>query len=89
MKLTKVLNVTQAVKLFLIASMLVSKGAMMGDTQEKMIINKNRVIINLDASKGQNKSMMFYLKAKRYAPEVQDALINISEHKKDTSDKKE
>ena len=68
MKLTKVLNVTQAVKLFLIASMLVSKGAMMGDTQEKMIIDKNRVIINLDASKGQNKIMMFYLKAKRYDP---------------------
>ena len=48
--------------------MLVSKGAMMGDTQEKMIIDKNRVIINLDASKGQNKIMMFYLKAKRYDP---------------------
>ena len=45
--------------------------------------------MTLDARKGQNKSMMFYLKAKRYAPEVQDALINISEHKKDTSDKKE
>ena len=43
----------------------------------------------LDASKVQNKSMMFYLKAKRYAPEVQEALTNVPEQKKETIDKKE
>ena len=31
----------------------------------------------LDAIKGQNKIMMFYLKSKRYAPEKQEALTNI------------
>ena len=42
----------------------------MGATQDKIIIKKNRVSIKLDSRKGQNKSMMFYLKAKRYSPEV-------------------
>ena len=45
-------------------SRLVSKGAMMGDTQDKMTINKNGVSMILYASKGQNKIIMFYLKAK-------------------------
>ena len=35
-----------------------------------------------DASKVQNKIMMFYLKAKRYAPEQQEALNNLPEDKK-------
>ena len=53
----------------------------MGDTQDKMIIKKNRVSMYLDASKVQIKSMMFYLKAKRYSPEGQEALTNIPEKK--------
>ena len=32
---------------------------------------------------------MFYLKAKIYAPEVQEALSNMTEKKMETSDKKE
>ena len=44
--------------------------------------------MTLDASKGQNKSMMFYLKSNRYSPERQEALTNLQEKKKDTSDKK-
>ena len=44
--------------------------------------------MTLDASKGQNKSMVFYLKAKIYSPEVQEALTNLSENKKDTIDEK-
>ena len=47
-------------------SRLVSKGATMGSTQNKMIIKKNLVSMTLDAGKGQNKSMMFYLKARIY-----------------------
>ena len=45
--------------------------------------------MTLDARKGQNKSIIFYLKAKRYAPEGQEALANLTEQKKDISDKKE
>ena len=41
--------------------------------------------MNLDARKGQKRSMMFYLKAKRYAPEVQEALTNLPEKKIETS----
>ena len=51
----------------------------MGGTQDKTTINKNGVIMILDVSKGQNKSMMFYLKANSYSPEGQEALINLSE----------
>ena len=51
-------------KLFSV-SRLVSKGATMGATQEKIIIKKNRLSMTLDASKGQNNSMIFYLKANR------------------------
>ena len=40
----------------------------MGATQDKIIINKNRVSMTLDAMKGQNKSILFYLKAKICAP---------------------
>ena len=76
-KFTKVLYMPQAVKNILVVSRLVSKGATMGATQDKMIIKKNGVIIVLYARKGQNKSMMFYLKAKRYAPEGQEALNNL------------
>ena len=46
-----------------------------------MIIKKNGASMALDASKGQNKSMMFYLKAKRYAQEGQEALTNLPEKK--------
>ena len=66
-KLTKVLYVPQSVKNFLRVSRFVSKGATMGDTQDKMIIKKNGVSMMLYARKGK-KSMMFYLKAKRYDP---------------------
>ena len=44
--------------------------------------------MNLDASKGQNKSIMFYLKAKRYAPEGKEALKNMPEKNMETSDEK-
>ena len=70
-------------------SRFVSKGTTIGATQEKLIIKKNIVSMTLDASKGQNKNMMFYLKAKRYAPEVQEPLTNIPENKIETNDKKE
>ena len=76
-KLTQVQYVPQAVEKNLSVSRLVSKGATMGATQDKMIVNKNVVRITLDASKGKNNSMMFYLKAKRYSPEVQEALTNL------------
>ena len=42
----------------------------------------------LDARKVQNKIIIFYLKAKRYALEGKEALTNISEQKKDGSDEK-
>ena len=43
----------------------------------------------LDVRKGQSKSMMFYLKLNRYAPEVQEALTNLPEEKKYSNDKNE
>ena len=43
----------------------------------------------LEAIKGQNKSMMFYLKAKKYAPEGKEALTNLPDKKQDSSDEKE
>ena len=67
-KLTIVQYVLQAVKILLNVSRLVSKGAMMGATQDKRIIKKNGVSMTLDASKGQNKSILFYLKANKYCP---------------------
>ena len=69
-------------------SRLVSKGTTMGSTQDKIIIKKNGVSMILDARKGQIKSRMFYLNVKRYYPEVQETLNNITEQKKDTSDEK-
>ena len=45
-------------------SRLVSKGAMMGDTQYKMTIKKNVIIMILDEIKGKNTCMMIYLKTK-------------------------
>ena len=59
----------------------------MGATQDKMIIKKNGVSMILDASKGEKNIMIFYLKAKRYSLEGQEALNNLPEQKKDTSDK--
>ena len=61
----------------------------MGATQNKIIINKNGVGMTLNTRKGQNRSMMFYLKAKRCAPEGQEALINLPEKKIETSDENE
>ena len=87
MKLTKVLYIPQASKSVLSLSRLVSKGAMMGATQEKMTIKKNGVSMILDARKSQNKIMVFYLKAKRYALEVKEAITNIPEDKKCGNDK--
>ena len=40
-------------------SRIVSKGVTMGDTQDKIIINNNRVSMNLDARKSKKKSMLF------------------------------
>ena len=61
-KLTEVMYLPQAVKNLLSVSRLVSKGATIGGTQDKISIKKNSVSMILDARKGQNKSMMFYLK---------------------------
>ena len=71
------------------ASRLVSKCVTMGATQDKMIIKKSGVSMILDVIKCQNKIMMFYLKENRYALEVQEALVNLSEQKKDISNEKE
>ena len=76
-KLIKVLYVSQAVKNLWRVSRLISKGATMWATQEKMFIKNNRVGMTLETRKRQNKSMMFYLKVKRYAPGVQEALTNL------------
>ena len=54
-----------------------------------MIISKNGVSMILDARKGQNKIMMYYLKAKRYATEGKYALTNLPEQKNHSSDEKE
>ena len=77
MNLTEVMYVTQAVKNLLIVSNLISKGATMGDTQDKMTMKKNGASMILDAIKGKNESVIFYLKAKRYAPEGKEAHTNI------------
>ena len=60
----------------------------MGATQGEMIVNKNIVSMRLDARKSQNETMMFYLKAKSYSPEGQEALTNLTEKIIETSDKK-
>ena len=61
-KLAEVLYVSQAVKKLLSVSKIVSKGATMGATQEKMTTKKNGVSMTLETRKGQKMSMMFYLK---------------------------
>ena len=53
-----------------------------------MIIKKNKVSMTLEASKIQNKGMVFKLKAKIYAPDRQEALTNLPENKIETSDEK-
>ena len=78
-KLTGVLYVPQEVKNLLIVSRILSKGATMGATQDKLTIKKNGVKMILDAREGENESMMFYLKAKRYAPGGQEAHTNLLE----------
>ena len=87
-KLTKVMYVTQAEKNLLSVSRLIPKGTTMGDNQDKITIKINGVSVIVDASKGQNKSMMFCLKAKRYDPEGQEALTNLPEEKNYGNDKK-
>ena len=62
--LNKVLYVPQSVKNFLSVSKLLSKGATIGDDQDKMIIKKNGINMILDARKVKNASMIFYLKTK-------------------------
>ena len=56
----------------------------MGSTQDKITINKNGVNMVLNTRKLNIKSTMFYLKARRSAPEglkPREANINISEEK--------
>ena len=55
---------------------------MMEATQYKIIIKKNGFSMILDASKGEKNIMIFYLKAKRYSLEGQEALTNLLEQKK-------
>ena len=43
----------------------------------------------IDARQGNNASMLFYLKIKRYVPEVQVTLTNIPDDKKDGNYEKE
>ena len=76
-KLTEVLYMPQAAENLLSVWRLVSKGATMGATQYKIIINKNGVSMALDARKGQKNIIMFYLQENKYAPEGQEALTNI------------
>ena len=87
-KLTKILYVPQAVKKLLSLSRLVSKGATMWVTKDKIIIKKNCVTMILDARKGQNKRVVLYLKLRRYDPEGQEILANMSEQEKGGSDKR-
>ena len=58
----------------------------MGATQDKISTKKNDVSMILDAGKGNNSSMMFYLKKKIYVPEEQVALTNLLEENKDGND---
>ena len=69
-------------------STLILKGAKIGSTEDKIFIKKNGVSMTLNTRKVQNKSMMFYLKAKRYTLELQEALTNMPENKIGTRDKK-
>ena len=60
---------------------------MVGATQDKMTTKKNAVSMILDAKIGQNKSIMFYLKVKRYSTEKQETLTNMKKEKNDGNDK--
>ena len=60
----------------------------MGANQDKITIKKKGVSVIVDARKGQKKSMMLCLKAKRYDPEGQEALTNLPEEKNYGNDKK-
>ena len=57
-KLTKALYVPQVVKKLLIISRLVSKGATVEATQEKISTKKTDVSMIIDARKGKNENMM-------------------------------
>ena len=54
MKHEKVLYIPQAIKNILSVSRIVSKGVIVGATQDKIIVKKNSVSMILDAEKGQN-----------------------------------
>ena len=84
-KLTEVLYLPQEVKNILSISRLISKGAMVGDTKNKMTFKKVSVSINLYANKLINESTIFYFKANRYSSEVfppQEANRNMPEGNK-------
>ena len=85
-KITKVVYIPQAVKNILSVWRLISKETMMGATQDKITIKKNSVNIILDAIKGKNAVMMFYLKEKIYAPKgskPQEVNTSLPEENKD------
>ena len=85
-KITKVIYIPQAVKNILSVWRLISKVTMMGATQDKITIKKNGVNMILDAIKGKNAVMMFYLKEKIYAPKgskPQEVNTSLPEENKD------
>ena len=53
----------------------------MGATQYKINTKKNGVSMILDARKGENDIMIFYLKEKQYPPKVQEVNTNSPEDK--------
>ena len=53
------------------------KGSQYGGYSRKIAIKKNSVNMILDAIKVENGSMMFYIAAKRYDPEGQEANTNM------------
>ena len=69
-RLKNVLYIPQAVKNLTSVSRTTAKGATMGATQDKTTINKNGVSMNMNARKGKNGSTIFYLKSKRFIPEI-------------------
>ena len=60
----------------------------MRSTKDKIIIKKNEASMKLYSRRGQNRSIMFYLKVKLYTTEGKDALTNLTEKIKDASDEK-
>ena len=87
-KFNKVLYVLRTVKNLLRVSRLMLKGATMGANQYKITTKKNGGCVIFDARKGQNKIIMFYLKAKRYDLEGKEGLTNPPEEKKDDNNEK-